>query len=126
VLEPLGGYLLLGSKLLGPDPQRFCEGWNFGPETASAQPVSSLATALVRAWGSGSWVDQSDPKAQHEAGLLRLSVDKAHAHLGWLPRWNFDETIARTVAWYRAQVGGASAAALRALTLEQIEAWERG
>jgi CDP-glucose 4,6-dehydratase len=124
VLEPLGGYLLLGMRLLGARAHDFCDGWNFGPETASAQPVSALATALVKEWGSGSWVDQSDPKAHHEASLLRLSIDKAHAKLGWRPRWGFDETIKRTVAWYRAQVGGASAERLKALTLEQIAAYE--
>lgn len=125
VLEPLGGYLLLGVKLLSAArPQDFCEGWNFGPEAASAQPVSALAAALVKSWGKGSWVDQSDPKAHHEASLLRLSIDKAHAKLGWQPRWRFDETIARTVAWYRAQVDGATAAQLKALTLEQIAAYE--
>ncbi len=123
VLEPLGGYLLLGAKLLT-EPRDFCEGWNFGPETASAQPVSALATALVKAWGKGEWIDQSDPKAHHEASLLRLSIDKAHAKLGWTPRWDFAETISRTVAWYRAQVDGASPAQLKTLTLEQIASYE--
>ena len=33
----------------------------------------------------------------HEAGLLRLSIDKATARLGWTPRWHFDETFRRTV-----------------------------
>ncbi|HEY1087963.1 MAG TPA: CDP-glucose 4,6-dehydratase [Archangium sp.] len=126
VLEPLSGYLLLGLKLLkGERAADFCEGWNFGPEAASAQPVSALATALVKAWGAGSWVDQSDPSAHHEASLLRLSIDKAHAKLGWQPRWRFDETIERTVAWYRAQVNGASKGELKQLTLEQIAAYER-
>ena len=140
VLEPLSGYLLLGVKLLLPlpaprgegrgegrsGPQDFCEGWNFGPGPASAQPVSALANALVKAWGKGEWIDQSDPNAHHEASLLRLSIDKAQAKLGWQPRWGFDETVAHTVTWYRAQADGASAAQLKALTLEQLAAWERG
>lgn len=125
VLEPLSGYLMLGAKLLGPErPQDFCEAWNFGPGAASAQPVSALATALVKAWGKGEWIDQSDPKAPHEASQLRLAIDKAHARLGWRPRWGFEETIERTVAWYRAQVDGATPAQLKARTLEQIAAYE--
>jgi CDP-glucose 4,6-dehydratase len=31
VLEPLGGYLTLASRMLGPEATRFCSGWNFGP-----------------------------------------------------------------------------------------------
>ncbi len=123
VLEPLSGYLLLGSRLVGERAAQHCEGWNFGPEGDSARPVSALVTALVAEWGSGAWIDQSDPKAHHEASLLRLSIDKAHAKLGWRPRWAFDETIARTVAWYRAQQQGASMQALKALTLEQLSAY---
>jgi CDP-glucose 4,6-dehydratase len=123
VLEPLGGYLLLGERLMSPRAAEVCEGWNFGPEGGSARTVAELADALVKAWGSGSWVDQSDPKAVHEAGLLTLSIDKARARLGWRPKWNFEETIARTVAWYREQVNGASVERLRALTREQIAAY---
>jgi len=29
----------------------------------------------------------ANPNTPHEAGLLKLSTDKAHAHLGWTPRW---------------------------------------
>jgi CDP-glucose 4,6-dehydratase len=48
VLEPLGGYLTLGAALASPQAAAYCEGWNFGPETASARPVSELAAALVK------------------------------------------------------------------------------
>lgn len=125
VLEPLAGYLHLATKLLGrDDPASYCEAWNFGPEADSARPVSMLAAAMVNAWGEGAWVDQTDPEAAHEASQLRLSIDKAQARLGWRPRWGFEETIQRTVAWYRAQVQGASAAQLKALSIEQIAEYE--
>lgn len=128
VLEPLGGYLLLGARLLGVGtdrPAEFCEGFNFGPRNDSAQPVSALAAAIIKTWGEGSWLDLSDKTARHEATLLRLSIDKAHARLNWVPKWNFDQTIERTVAWYREQVRGADARRLRALTLEDIERYEQ-
>lgn len=124
VLEPLGGYLLLGLRLLGTDAASYCDGWNFGPERASARPVAELVDSMVRAWGTGSWRDTSDPLAVHEAGLLTLSIDKAHARLGWSPRWGFRETIQRTVEWYRKQLAGASGPELRALCLEQIASYE--
>jgi CDP-glucose 4,6-dehydratase len=62
----------------------------------------------------------------HEAALLRLSIDNAQAKLGWLPRWDFEATIARTASWYRAQLDGASAEQLKALCLSQIAEYESG
>jgi CDP-glucose 4,6-dehydratase len=120
VLEPLGAYLLLGARLLGPDAASFAEPWNFGPRLEDARPVRDVVEALIAAWGSGSWDDIHDPAAPHEAGLLRLAIDKAAARLGWAPRWRFDETFQRTVAWYRAFHTGASADALAELCHTQI------
>ncbi|MGB8931150.1 MAG: CDP-glucose 4,6-dehydratase [Anaeromyxobacteraceae bacterium] len=123
VLEPLSGYLLVGARLMGAgteDRARFCEPWNFGPHVDDARTVREVVEAMIRAWGSGAWEDRHDPSAPHEAGLLRLSIEKAQARLGWLPRWRFDETFARTVAWYRAFHGGSRGEALRALTVTQI------
>jgi CDP-glucose 4,6-dehydratase len=127
VLEPLGGYLLLGARLLGvgtSSPAEYCDGWNFGPRGHSARPVSALVDEIVKAWGSGSWIDRSDASARHEAALLRLSIDKAQAYLNWQPRWGFEETVARTVAWYKAQASGVKGAKLKALMLEDIAGYE--
>jgi CDP-glucose 4,6-dehydratase len=123
VLEPLGGYLLLGARLLGVGtdrPERFCEGFNFGPNTEATRPVRDVVGALLAAWGSGSWDDRSDPTAVHEAKLLRLSIEKAWAALGWSPRWGFERTLAETARWYRAWHEGASGTALDALCSAQI------
>jgi CDP-glucose 4,6-dehydratase len=122
VLEPLGGYLLLGARLApGAEGRtRFCEAWNFGPRTEDARPVRDVVEALITAWGSGRWEDRHDPAAPHEAGLLRLDVAKAEALLGWKPRWRFEETLRRTVEWYRAFHGGAGPDALAALCRRQI------
>jgi CDP-glucose 4,6-dehydratase len=126
VLEPLGGYLLVGAKLLElgdhhGGPSTYCSPWNFGPAAEDAVPVKELVEALIAEWGSGSWDDKSNPDTPHEAGLLRLSTDKAHALLGWTPRWRGRETFRRTVDWYRAHAHGASNAEMRALTLRQID-----
>lgn len=122
VVEPLGGYLLLGSRVLGggTDAARFCEAWNFGPSLDASLPVSALVERLVRHWGEGTWEDRGDPSAPHEAGLLRLAIDKVWNLLGWAPRWDLDEAVRRTVEWYKAWLAGASPDALRRLALEQI------
>ena len=120
VLEPLSGYLLLGARLMGPHAAAHCEPWNFGPRPEDARPVRDVVEALIGAWGSGSWDDRHDPGAPHEAGLLRLSIDKATARLGWAPRWRFAETFARTVEWYRAFHAGAGPRELGDLCRAQI------
>jgi CDP-glucose 4,6-dehydratase len=120
VLEPLGGYLLLGARLAGPESGRFREGWNFGPRSEDARPVRDVVEELIRGWGSGSWDDRHDPAAPHEAGLLRLDAEKARARLGWEPRWRFAETFRRTIEWYRAFHAGASREELADLCRRQI------
>lgn len=124
VLEPLGGYLLLGARLAGNGaerPQRFCEPWNFGPRAEDSRPVRAVVQALIEAWGGGTWDDRRDPHAPHEAGQLRLAIEKARARLGWSPRWRFEETFLRTVEWYRTFHEGASKDDLASLCRRQIE-----
>ena len=122
VLEPLGGYLLLGARLSAPAAEAapFCEAWNFGPRFEDARPVREVVEALIATWGSGRWEDRHDPQAPHEAGVLRLAIDKAQARLGWGPRWRFAETFRRTAEWYRAFHQGAGAAALADLCRGQV------
>ncbi len=124
VLEPLGGYLLLGSNLMATNqPGRYCEGWNFGPRFEDARPVRDVVDSIVRHWGSGGWIDCHSPDAPHEAGLLRLSIDKAQANLGWSPRWHFDEAFERTVDWYKAFYSSTGPKDMKALCLDQIAAY---
>jgi len=127
VLEPLGGYLLLGARLAGVGTSAprasFCEGWNFGPRLESTRPVRDLADALVAGFEAAAWIDAHDPKAPHEATLLRLAIEKAFAKLGWSPRWDFEKTVQQTVDWYSAHRRGSSSAALRELTKAQIAAY---
>ena len=111
VLEPIGGYLLLAAELwrgLNGKPAlqanfpytELCTAFNFGPTLQSNRPVGELVEEVLKHW-PGEWQDQSDPNAPHEASLLNLATDKAHHMLGWSPKWNFTETIANTIDWYR-------------------------
>ena len=121
VLEPLSGYLALAAAMLGSPSPAWCGGWNFGPSEGTEATVGELADTFIRAWGSGSCTDASDPRQPHEASLLRLNIDKAKTDLGWSPRWTLEETARRTALWYRrAQCEGADA---HALCLDDIRAY---
>jgi len=119
VLEPLSGYLRLGQRMLGEGGSMLTTSYNFGPEIKDVRPVVDLVEAALKHW-PGDWIDQSDPQAPHEAGLLSLDIERARADLGYAPRWGFDQAIERTVEWYRAVSQGGSA---RDISLAQIDAF---
>lgn len=128
VLEPLSGYLTLAARLFeNPDSiprpplQPSAAAFNFGPNLEANRTVAELVAEVLRHW-PGTWEDRSDPNAPHEAGKLNLATDKAFHLLGWQPRWNFSETIAQTVRWYRSVHEGAEPAAL---TRAQIAEYTR-
>jgi len=117
VLEPLSGYLTLGANLHL--RRELALAFNFGPALTSNRTVSELVQELIRYTG-GSWVDQSDPHAPHEASKLNLATDKAFHLLGWQPVWDFSETLAATAEWYHGEAKGDEPASL---TRSQIEAY---
>ncbi len=124
VLEPLGGYLWLAALLANPalgqcDPSRIVSAFNFGPIRESNRSVEQLVTEILKHW-PGRWEDKTDPSAFHEAGLLHLSTDKAHALLGWQPVWRFPETIEKTVSWYSTTRSFADPRDYQLLTQRQI------
>lgn len=126
VLEPLGGYLLLGAALLGPDAADACDAFNFGPNADATVPVQRVAELAVRAWGSGQVLALGEADGPHEAGLLRLASDRAFARLGWTPRWSLLEAVQHTVAWYRAQASGMGPHELRDLCEAQLATYVSG
>jgi CDP-glucose 4,6-dehydratase len=125
VLEPLGGYLALAARLRealvgapsgdADSLEALCSAFNFGPAPESNRSVREVVDEVLRHW-PGSWEDCSDPKAPHEATLLCLSIEKARRLLAWQPRWDFRETVARTVLWYRDE-GHRGARALASLQI---------
>lgn len=123
VLEPLGGYLEL-ARQLNEDPT-LADAWNFGPFTDDTRTVEELVDRVIYAWGEGTWTTRQREQP-HEAGMLRLAIDKAMARLDWRPRWRFEEAIDRTVAWYKAAHDGATAEQLRELTRSQIRDYFHG
>lgn len=118
VLEPLGGYLLLAARMLGDEPDRWCDGWNFGPNAEDVRTVDHLVALAAAHWGDGNeWTAAPGPHPK-EAAVLSLNCDKAISELGWRPTWSCEEMIAQTVAWFRASAS--NDADMRELTYNQI------
>jgi CDP-glucose 4,6-dehydratase len=100
VLEPIGGYLLLGGYLQE-KPAAFSRSYNFGPLPDGHLEVKGLVELAIEIWGSGSWADVSTPGALHEAGLLKLDISRAGRELGWTPKLDARTAIQWTLDWYR-------------------------
>ena len=103
VLEPLGGYLLVGA-LLNKKPEKYATAYNFGPLPADHLTVKELVEIAIKVWGNGKWEDTSSPTAVHEANLLKLDIAKAKEELGWIPKLNASEAISWTIKWYKKPV----------------------
>lgn len=123
VLEPLGGYMLLAERMADEaNGARFATAYNFGPESEAERSVKDLVETALMQW-PGSWEDVSSADQPHEASRLALSIDRARAELGWMPRWDFSRSVEETIGWYRAGLN-ASRQEIRALTLRNIESYE--
>jgi CDP-glucose 4,6-dehydratase len=124
VLEPLSGYLKLAGRLLADEhPATWAEAWNFGPSLIDEAKVADLADALIKAWGTGRWSTPSDSPLNDEAQSLRIASDKAVSMLSWHPRWHLEETVRRTMDWYR-HFYQEPKNSMRAHSLDDIEAYE--
>lgn len=120
VLEPLSGYLVLAQKLYE-DPEKYAEGWNFGPYDEDAKPVEWILNQMVKQWPNSSWELDSD-NHPHEAGYLKLDIAKAKSELNWQPTWNLDQTLEKIIKWHLAWI---SKEDMQSLCLEEINEYMR-
>lgn len=100
VLDPLCGYLLLAFRM-SDDPQKYSGAWNFGPEAEGMVSVKDLVETIISYWGKGNWEESGNDKKLHEAGNLRLNINKSKKILGWGPIFDFDESVEMTIDWYK-------------------------
>ncbi|UQV47074.1 CDP-glucose 4,6-dehydratase [Janthinobacterium lividum] len=120
VLEPLSGYLTLAEKLYTEGPVH-AEGWNFGPHDTDAKPVEWIIERMTQEWGAGASWSLDGQEHPHEATYLKLDCSKARGQLGWHPRWDIGQTIAKIVEWHKACDQGAD---MRVFTLAQIATYQ--
>lgn len=102
VLEPLSGYLTLGAILTKKNDLNG-EAFNFGPRAEQNRTVIELLHDLGACWNFTSYEDAyqiTDNIPFHEAGLLKLSCDKALSLLKWEPNLHYKEMIQMVGDWY--------------------------
>lgn len=119
VLEPLNGYITLAENL-ATTPTEFAEAWNFGPSSQSVKKVGEIADFMCDYLNAPTWV-MAKGAQPHEAQSLSLDSSKAQNRLGWLPRWDVNTALARTLDWHQACQEGAD---MMAFTLSQIASYE--
>ena len=119
VIEPLAAYLCLAERLWA-EPAR-AGAYNFGPLPHEAATVGNVVKMAASAYPDCTVSYENSSEGPHEAGWLALETAQARQALGVAPRWGLTTAVERTMAWYRAQHGGADA---RALCLADLDAWE--
>jgi CDP-glucose 4,6-dehydratase len=125
VLEPLSGYLTLGSEV-AKRSELHGEAFNFGPRSEQNHTVIELLHDLAHQWGFANpdkayRITENIPF--HEAGLLKLNCDKALSYIKWESNLFYPETIHFVSEWYNAYYHKHTD--LYNLTLNQISEYER-
>jgi len=101
VLEPLSGYLQLGS-MLNNSSKLDGEPFNFGPKDAQNRTVLELIEELKLNWNftENAKVKIKENNLFSESSLLKLNCDKALMQLNWEPNLDFTQTSFFVSAWY--------------------------
>jgi CDP-glucose 4,6-dehydratase len=99
VLEPLSGYLCLGSDLLRSSKLNG-ESFNFGPDQRVEKTVQELLVEFSSYWEHGAWRHEPMDTDKKESTLLKLSCDKALHLLDWHALLSFEDTVRLTGEWY--------------------------
>lgn len=120
VLDPIAGYLLLAERGWAA-PERFSQGWNFGPADHMTLSVGEVIAALGDTLGPGFNWRQEPRDGLHEATLLRLDCAAAREYLAWSPQLDAADMLSWTAEWYR----GATAAQRSELVHGQIAAYRK-
>jgi len=120
VLEPLSGYLLVGSKA-----EYFKgESFNFGPLQSEDKTVGMVIEDLYKVFSNKDDLKFNHEKSNmHEAGLLRLNCDKAQSLLNWKATLSYEQTIDFVGVWYKEFYSGNKN--IREITEDQINSYER-
>ena len=118
VADVAHGYLRLVEALAA--DSAIARAWNFGPESEAEATVTSIAHRFLAHYSPRTGIESDLGPTPPEADYLALDASAARRELGWRNRYDLEAGVAATADWYAAR--GSGPRALRALTLEQLQA----
>jgi CDP-glucose 4,6-dehydratase len=123
VLEPLSGYLLC-AQVLHDNLELNGESFNFGPKSDYTKSVKDLIEDLSLHWNlkNNAYSIPDSISKFHEAGLLKLNIDKSYYHLKWRPNLSYEKLIELTGKWYNNYYN--SKINMLEFTIEQINEYQ--
>jgi len=101
VLEPIYGILLLSKKMWTED-EKFSGAWNFGPDKSLIFTVKDVIEKIIAYIGNAGKkiIFEKEKEDLHESKLLLLDSTKANRELGWRTMLDIEETIKFVCDWY--------------------------
>jgi len=104
VLEPLFAYLLILEKQY--ESIKYAGYYNVGPDECDCITTGNLVDIFCNKWENTQGWETQDVSGPHEANYLRLDCSRIKSVLGWSPRWNIDNAVAKTVEWSKCYLSG--------------------
>ena len=115
ILEALYGYLIMWKKIFEDD--KYIWPYNFWPDLNDNLKVIDIIKESINILWKWNYEIQQDIKNPHEAWLLLLDNTKAKTLLWWKPKYKVEETLKRTLNWYKNYYNGWN---IEKLSLEEI------
>ena len=106
VLDPLFGYMLLARNLYEfkinsrANKNPFATAFNFGPDYLSNKSVEELVKKMTSIW-EGEYIINQNASKYYESSKLNLISEKAFKFLNWRSKWDFNQSIQKTINWYK-------------------------
>jgi CDP-glucose 4,6-dehydratase len=105
VKDAAEAYLRLAEKL--PDERFVGQAFNFGAEAPLS--VLEMVETILRLMGKAHLVPRILAEASAEIPHQYLDCAKARRMLAWRPRYNLEDALRETIAWYRSELASAPA-----------------
>ncbi len=121
VLQCLSGYLEIANQLVAKN-ESVCDSYNIGPMPGNEWSVQRVVEKFIEFWGAGEWACPENAHLMKEASILRLAIDKAIWQLDWKPIWGVEQSIEKTVEWFKSYI--ADAESVNSTTLTQMSEYE--